>query len=416
MRRCLLLVAILLCANVVEAQITLDDYRRDVARHSHTIGISNSEVDASLMDVKRARKGYLPSVVSYRTMSYAFDKQGDERRFDWSMRPEINQTVYAGGAVRAAVKQAEARYDASIGSADDANLTVRYEADVAYWELSRAENYRRAVADYVQIIESLRNVVAHRFEEGYTAKGDLLQVESRRSDAEYQLIAAEQRYLIALHNFNVLRGEDASAEVVLAEDIMDTLNMPMRQSVSAIMERHPEYRVSLALEEQSRWAIRAEGAEFMPSMGATIYGDMHPNIPNVKGAGTHLGGGILLSFTTPIFHFRERKVAVGAARRRYDSAQMRTAELAERILLDESNGWTNLLTTRKRVDATRRNLDLAKENLDISTYAYNEGLTTILDVLQAQISWLQIYTNAITAQYDYAVAVATYQRLTATMP
>ena len=120
----MLLVAILLCANVVEAQITLDDYRQDVARHSHTIGISNSEVDASLMDVKRARKGYLPSVVSYRTMSYAFDKQGDERRFDWSMRPEINQTVYAGGAVRAAVKQAEARYDASIGSADEANLTV----------------------------------------------------------------------------------------------------------------------------------------------------------------------------------------------------------------------------------------------------------------------------------------------------
>lgn len=416
MKRCLLLVIILLATNIAGAQITLDDYRRDVARHSHAIGISNSEVDASLMELKRARKGYLPSVVSYRTMSYAFDKQDNERRFDWSMRPEINQTVFAGGAVRAAVKQAEARYDASVGNADYADLAVRYEADVAYWELSRAENYRRAVADYVQIIESLRSVVAHRFEEGYTAKGDLLQVESRRSDAEYQLLAAEQRYLVALHNFNVLRGEEASAEVVLMENIMDTLSMPMRQSVTSIIERHPEYRASLALEEQSRWAIRAEGAQFLPSMGATIYGDIRPNIPNVKGAGMHLGGGVLLSFTTPIFHFRERRVAVGAARRRYDAAQLRTAELAERILLDESNGWTNLQTTRKRVDATRRNLDLAKENLDISTYAYNEGLTTILDVLQAQISWLQIYTNAITAQYDYAVAVATYQRLTATMP
>lgn len=416
MKRCLLLVVILLAATSVNAQITLDDYRRDVARHSHTIGISNSEVDASFMELKRARKGYLPTLVSHRTMSYSFDKEGDERRFDWSMRPEINQTLYAGGAVRAAVKQAQARYDASIGNADYADLAVRYEADVAYWELSRAENYRRAVADYVQIIESLRNVVAHRFEEGYTAKGDLLQVESRRSDAEYQLLAAEQRYLVALHNFNVLRGEDASAEVELAKNIMDTLNMPVRQSVESIIGRHPEYRASLALEEQSRWAIRAEGAEFLPSMGATVYGDIRPNIPNIKGAGTHLGGGILLSFTTPIFHFRERRVAVGAARHRYDAAQLRTAELAERILLDESNGWTNLQTTRKRVDATRRNLDLAKENLDISTYAYNEGLTTILDVLQAQISWLQIYTNAITAQYDYAVAVATYQRLTATMP
>jgi outer membrane protein TolC len=35
-------------------------------------------------------------------------------------------------------------------------------------------------------------------------------------------------------------------------------------------------------------------------------------------------------------------------------------------------------------------------------------MATILDVLQAQISWLQIYSNAISAQYDYAVAVAAY--------
>ncbi|MBO7199150.1 MAG: TolC family protein, partial [Alistipes sp.] len=49
------------------------------------------------------------------------------------------------------------------------------------------------------------------------------------------------------------------------------------------------------------------------------------------------------------------------------------------------------------------------ENLVISTYSYREGLSTVLDVLQAQISWLQAYSNAIAAQYDYAVAIAAYE-------
>jgi outer membrane protein TolC len=65
------------------------------------------------------------------------------------------------------------------------------------------------------------------------------------------------------------------------------------------------------------------------------------------------------------------------------------------------------------VDATKRNLEVAQENLDISTYSYREGLATILDVLQAQLSWLQIYQNAISAQYDYAVAISAYRYIVA---
>ena len=48
-----------------------------------------------------------------------------------------------------------------------------------------------------------------------------------------------------------------------------------------------------------------------------------------------------------------------------------------------------------------------------STYSYGEGLATILDVLQAQLSWIQLYSNAIRAHYNYAVAVSDYQRITA---
>ena len=123
-------------------------------------------------------------------------------------------------------------------------------------------------------------------------------------------------------------------------------------------------------------------------------------------------GGVLLNFSTPIFHFRERREAVRSAESRYRISALEVESVADRLSLAESDGWTNLQTSYSRVEATRRNLALAEENLSLSTYAYGEGSATILDVLQAQISWLQIYTNAITAQYDYALAVATYRRIT----
>ena len=123
-------------------------------------------------------------------------------------------------------------------------------------------------------------------------------------------------------------------------------------------------------------------------------------------------GAVVLSFATPIFHFGERKHAVSAARSDYLRSVVAKDDVRDRVTLDESNGWTNLTLSYRRMLTADESLAIARENLEISTYSYTEGLTTILDVLQAQLSWLQIYTNAITAQYDYAVAVAAYEYIT----
>ena len=77
------------------------------------------------------------------------------------------------------------------------------------------------------------------------------------------------------------------------------------------------------------------------------------------------------------------------------------------------NGWTAIVQSRAQVDASEQSLRIAGENLSLSTYSYKEGLVTILDVLQAQLSWIQLYTADLTARYNYAVAIADYRRITA---
>ena len=404
-----------LMANVVaaRAQLSLRDYAAAVAGYSHTLAASEAVVEGSDADLRRARKGYLPSLDMDREMNYSFRKRVEERRLGWAMRADIAQPIFDGGSIRAAVRQAEARSVVARERLDATILDEEYRAVAAYWALSRAEIYARAMSNYLAIVSSLRDVVARRFDEGYTSKSDLLQVESRLSDAEYLLSSADEQRLVALHNFNILRGYDPMTDVRLAQSILDSMYMPQRAMLSDILARHPEYGITLGERDYARWGVRATWAEFLPSINLGVYGLWQPNSPNVKGAGTRIDGGVALTFHTPIFHFGERKQALRSARSAQRVAELAIADAADRISLEESNGWTNLQSTRARVDATRRNLELAKENLDISTYSYHEGLATILDVLQAQLSWLQIYENAIAAHYDYALAIAAYRRITA---
>lgn len=412
MKQMLLMIVALGIANVSYAQVDIDEYVGSVVEYSHRLGAATAATEGGDADLRRARKGYLPRLDMDRDVDFAFRRRG-ERHIGWAMRADISQPIFDGGSVRAGVRQAEARYGAVMSAERGARLDVVYEAVAAYWALSRADIYMRAMSNYRDIVLSLRDVVKRRYDEGYTAKSDLLQVESRLSDVEYLYSSAEQQRLVALHNFNTLRGAEPTLYVVLEESILDTMYRPQREMFDDIIARHPDYAASVADSEYARWGVRATWAEFLPSINLGVYGLWQPNTPNVKGAGTRLDGGVTLSFHTPIFHFGERRVALRSARSAQRIADLGVEDVVDKISLEESNGWTNILSTEARVDAARRNLALARENLDISTYSYHEGLATILDVLQAQISWLQIYENAIAAHYDYALAIAAYHRITA---
>lgn len=403
-----LLVGLIAC-QTLQAQITLEEYTREVLAYSHELRDSELATQGARSAELAAHKGYLPFFSLMRQMNLDFRTPEVGRRWNWYMRLDVTQPIFRGGAVRAEAKQASLAYDMAEREEESVQLFVLYTAEVAYWTLSRRENYLKAMTDYTNIVRSLSDVVRERYNEGYISKSDLLQVESRLRDAEYQLSQAVQQRDIALHNFNLLRGAEPTTQVLLTESILDSRTLPLRASVDDILAIHPDYASSHLGVDHAWWGIRATRSRYLPQIEVGAFGLMQPPQPHVKGGGTRLDGGIIVSFSTPIFHFGERRHAVSAARSDYLRSVVAKDDVRDRVTLDESNGWTNLMLSYRRMLTADESLAIARENLEISTYSYTEGLTTILDVLQAQLSWLQIYSNAITAQYDYATAVAAYE-------
>lgn len=397
---------------VLRAQVSLDDYSESVLAYSLELQDAEFAKQGAREREIVARKGYLPILSLARELNIEARKPDEGRRWNWLTQLDVSQPIFRGGEVRATAKRAELAFDISEYEAEATEFLVRYTAEVAYWSLSRAESYYEAIAQYVAIVESLRDVVAERYDAGYISKSDLLQVESRLSDARYQLSEAEQKRDIALHNFNLLRGVEPTSKVVLVESIFNSVALPVRESVDSVILRHPDYNSSELSAMRAFWGIRAERARYLPKIEVGAYALLQPNMPHVRGGGTRLDGGFMLSFSSPIYHFGERRHAVAAARSDYLREVNATLAVVDRITLEESDTWTNLCATRDRVVTAQRNLSIAEENLSISTYSYREGLASILDVLQAQLSWLQIYTNTLSAQYDYAVAVSAYDYVT----
>ena len=402
-RRFIISILFALSTTSAMAQISVGEYVASVVEYSHDIISAEAKVEGAGAEYRVARRSVLPSMSLSSDANFGFD---DDVHL-WTMQADILQPIYNGGRNTALIQQREWGVLGAESGLKQTLLNVKYNAEIAYWALSRAEIYRQAMQDYIAIVQSLKSVAQHRFEEGYTSKSDLLQVESRLSNAEYQLSEAEQSWRIALSRFNTMRGEDVSVEVVLSDGIFDSFAMPMREDVATIIANHPDYLAAEANVKSAQCGIALRKAEYLPTLNAGLFGLWQPTTTG------SVNGGVLLSLNVPIFHFMERRDAVRSAESSYASLVAQLADVVDDITLNESRGWTNIEYSHRRMEAVQRNLDIARENLDISTYSYHEGVATILDVLQAQISWLQIYENAIAAEYDYAVAIASYRYIVA---
>ncbi|MDE5708442.1 MAG: TolC family protein [Alistipes sp.] len=407
-----LLLSFALFSLPLAAQTPLEEYRQAVISYSLQLKAAAARSQSAGQTFGQARTGFLPRLAMEGSFTATAHHYDGVKQWTFGVLPQLVQVVYGGGSVRAGVEHAEAGYGIALCEEEFSRLEVRYAADYAYWNLSALDLYTAAMRQYVSLILSLKEVVDRRFEEGYIAKGDVLMIDARLSEARYQLVAAERRAEIALHNFNILRGTDPAETVRLADGVRDSIRMPQRVCGADAVSRRPDYEAAQLRSVQAEAAVRVARAPFNPQVSIGIGGSWQPYLPNRTGT-TTLDGSAFVKVSVPIFHGGERRRAMGAARALLLESEWNAAQLQDDIEREEMNGWTAIVQSRAQIDASEQSLRIAGENLAISTYSYGEGLVTILDVLQAQLSWIQLYTYDITARYNYAVAISDYFRITA---
>lgn len=414
MRKNILLLWLLLLPIVASAQLTfsLEAYRDSVYLNSTALGNASIEVGRAAARERIARVDFLPSLSASTSFTIDFRHSDGADLWGFTLQPRVEQILYGGGGIRSAYRRAVTQKQMAEQDELMAFLEERYAADKAYYTLSAMQLYRAATEEYTSIIRSLCRIVEERFREGYVAKSDLLQVQTRLSEAEYSLLEMANDYEVALHRFNNLRGVIDSSDVVLKNSIIDSLALPVRMSVRDIFERRPDMRAAMLAIGSAEQGVNVVRSQYNPRLTAGVSGSWQTYSPNSSGK-TYLDGALIVGLNVPIFHWGERRSAVAVAKADVARAENGVEQLMRDVAQQEADGWSAMMSSYSQIQSSLQNLQLAGENLTISTYSYQEGRATVLDVLQAQISWLQLYTNAITARFNYALSVADYQRITA---
>lgn len=411
---------LVMCAAMVwcitaSAQLSLMDYRSRVEAYSLTLAEAEQGIEGAEARLRFARRGYLPRLDASGDFYVNFRTQRTSdgtfiRPYSFGVSPVISQKLWDGGATRATVGAATADLEIAQGNLALTALEVRYTADYAYWNLLATTHLQLAREHYTSIVRSLKEVVEARFDDGYTGKGDLLMVEAQLSDAVYNQIVAEQTAVKARHNFNILMGESVGALWQPTDSLSVAPPMPTRVALDEVVARRADVQNAISEIERAEWGVRAAAADFNPSVSMNVSASYATVSPNLR-TRMILDGGAGVSLNIPIFAWGQRRQAVRSARSVVAQRQLALGRVLDQVEQQEADAWSDVEKTRYEVQQSEAALGIAAENLSLSTFSYTEGQTAILDVLSAQLSWIQLFSNAISARMAHRAAIARYEQV-----
>lgn len=398
--------------SVIAQPLSVVEYRMKVLDYNQDIKTSQEAVKSALYSLKGIKTGFFPKLdvtgnYSYQVESLEFFPGTDLKHDNYGIEAGLVQNVYSGSAVRKQYDAAKLQHAIAQLGVEYTIDNMIYAADVNYWTVAANRDLYQLSRQFVSIVGELYEIVNKRFEEGAISKTDVLMVQNRLKEAELQLNTSVMNYKTAVQALNIMMGVEATAEVTLSDSIQQATWTPEQLGLEKALEKRADYQTALMNIRLAKLQTRMVKSKYLPQLAVGIKEKYGTTLINIDGS-ANFSTIAYAQLNIPVFHWGERRQQVRVSQTQEETKELERSKLRDRVNQELNQTWTNVVEIAKKLDIVYSSLDIAKNTLTLNTFSYNEGRLPILDVLSAQVSWLQAYTNVVSVNYQYKVALAEY--------
>lgn len=406
--------ALLLALGTKAQTLSVEQYREKVLEYNQDIKKSQEAVYGALYTLKGIKTGFFPKLdvtgnYSYQIEDVEFLPGADLKHDNYGVEAGLVQNVYSGSAVRKQYDAAKLQHAIAQLVVEHTVDNIVYAADVTYWTVAANQDLLRLSRQYVHLVNALYHIVNKRFEEGAISKTDLLMVQNRLKEAELQLNTSLTNYKMALQSLNIMMGVEPDTEIILTDSIQKVQWVPKQEGLDKALEKRADYQAAIMNIEVARLQTDLVRSDYLPQLAVGLKEKYGTTLINVDGK-AKWATTAFAQVNIPVFHWGAKKQHIRVSRTQEETRELERSQLKDQVSKELNNAWVNVTETAKKLEIVYSSLDIAKDNLTLNTFSYNEGKLPILDVLSAQGSWLQAYTNVVSVNYQYKVALAEYAK------
>lgn len=290
------------------------------------------------------------------------------------------------GKNRAALRAATGEAEAARADAAQARLVLVTSVLAAYSDLARLYADRDAADEALAVRTSTADLFAKRAQNGLEHQGSLSQVQALQASAQAELAALDEEIALTRNRLAALAGQGPDRGLALVRPTLSVSEMVgIPQNLEAdLLGRRPDIIAARLRAEAAAQRIKVAKAAYYPNVNLSAYlGYQSLGLSDLTKAGSEIGG-IGPAISLPLFTGGQVEGGYRAARAEYDAAVASYNDTLAHALQDVADAATSQRALGARLEASLRALDAAQKAHAIALQRYKGGLTSYLEVLNAE--------------------------------
>ena len=331
----------------------------------------------------------------------AFDT---DTRHMWAGAVMVRQSIYMGGAIKAANKIADIGESMADDDLDLKRQATLYGVYQAYWTTVSLEQKRNLALSYKELVGKLSQDVKKMISQGVATKADGLRVDVRVNEADMQLTQVVNGLSLSKMLLCQLCGLPLNEDIQLTDSAESKGNasaLTLDNSADSTYSDRPEIRLlehSIAISEQTTNLIRAGNLPKVSLVG----GYMTTNPSVYDGFRRRFSGvwnvGVIIQ--VPIWDWFDTTYKIRASKAATNIAKMELSDAREKVELQVTQSQYKMREAQKRLAMASQNIKSAEENLRCANLGFREGVMGITEVMEAQTAWQLAQSQKIDAEVE----------------
>jgi outer membrane protein len=399
--------------------LTLKDAEQLALKNHPRVLVAQTEVLERGQEVREARSAYYPALSGVLTGSQA--NRGARigagilpasQLFDrFGQGVLASQLITDSGRTPNLVATSKLHAQASEQNYQATQYDVLLGVNTAYFDVLREQALVHVAQETVSARQLLSDQVTTLAQNNLRSQLDVSFADVNVSDARMLVLAAQNNLQNAYAQMARALGADQAVEYQLVDEPLPA-NLPpdpnalvaqalsTRPDVARLrFEREAAYKFAGAEADLARPTVSAVGvAGFLPYIN-------QPTATPIPGRYE----GVAVTLEVPVLNGGLFAARHSAAELRAKEADQELRDLQEGVARDVRVAWANANTAFQRIDVTAQFMRSAALALDLANGRYNLGLSSIVELTQAQLNLTRAEIENLDAKYDYQSNYATLQ-------
>lgn len=368
---------------------------------------------ASQQVTREAKSNYYPNF--YGSVTAVEPQPGSRIAAGALNNPIIYERVAAGvtlaqlitdfGRTNNLVATAALRAKASNLNAQATAAQIKLATDQAFYGALQASAELKVAEQTVSARQLVSDQITALFNNKLKSQLDVSFANANLSQARLLLLDAQNNYQAALSVLSEILGSSSQQQFELVEP--DSHLTPPPDTVAQLVDQAFSSRPEIAAQDyESQAAQRFQKAErdlLLPDVRVLgTVGSVPTGAPQLES----WYGAIGVNLNIPIFNGFLYPARSHEAALRAQASQEQLRELKDRIANDVRTSWLNANAAFSRISVTQQFVDQTNLAADLSQTRYNLGLSSIVELSQAQLQQTEAQIQFAAAKYQYRIAQA----------